>query len=397
MMADKTPRFSIQFGQPFAEQVAFFKNKLNLPTERYDDIKKAAHDRAFIVAGAQKADLLNDLHRTIEDKLRDGKGLDEFRRDFKQIVQAHGWHGWTGEGTKKGEAWRTRTIFETNLRTSYAAGREKQLQNPNLLKVAPYLQYIHSGHENYRPQHKQWGDQKLTLRHDHPFWQTHKPPNGWGCACRVMAVVAPAPGAMTTPPGGWDTIDPKTGTPPGIDKGWDYAPGANTDMSYRQMVQDKLITYPPAIAKALSRELDKWIAVGTNPAEFVRLALADRGHKQDLWLGFAPAAISKQAKIDVSSYFFFFSSDNARHIYDEHHADKGKQRPPTPEDYTNASRWLHEGRVTTSEGKGYHGETRLKCVWKNGNEEVHSVWEVRQGKRNRALTLITCYIKKGDR
>ncbi|WP_413879007.1 hypothetical protein [Candidatus Aalborgicola defluviihabitans] len=28
--------------------------KLNLPTERWDDIKAAAHDRAFIVAGAQR-------------------------------------------------------------------------------------------------------------------------------------------------------------------------------------------------------------------------------------------------------------------------------------------------------------------------------------------------------
>jgi hypothetical protein len=68
----------------------------------------------------------------------------------------------------------------------------------------------------------------------------------------------------------------------------------------------------------------------------------------------------------------------------------------TNEDYASASRWLHEGHVTTSEAKGVHGETRLKCVWKNGNEEAHSVWEVRTGKRNGALTLITLYTKKGE-
>jgi hypothetical protein len=393
-MADKI-RFSAQSGRSFAEQIEFFRRKLNLPSERYDDIVKAAHDRCFIAAGAYKADLVNDLHRAIEDKFRAGQGLDEFRRDFKKIVEKHGWHGWTGEGTAKGEAWRTRVMYETNLRTSHAAGRDKQLKNPNLQKVAPYLQYIHSGHEKYRPQHKEWGDSKLTLRHDHPFWQTHKPPNGWGCGCRVMAVVAPKAGDATSPPEGWNIPDPRTGAPPGIDKGWDYAPGANTERSLRQMVQDKLITYPPAISKALSHDVHRWIDANTNIVDLVRLAIADRKHKQDLWLGFAPATISKQAKTDVSSYFVLVSADAVRHIYDEHHADSRNQRPVTPEDYAAAHRWLHEGVVTRSTEKGEHGETRLKCVWKNGNEEVISVWEVKPGKRNRALTLKTLYIKRG--
>ena len=34
---------------PFDEQIASFRRKLNLPTERWDDIWQAAHDRAFIV------------------------------------------------------------------------------------------------------------------------------------------------------------------------------------------------------------------------------------------------------------------------------------------------------------------------------------------------------------
>jgi uncharacterized protein with gpF-like domain len=112
------------------------------------------------------------------------------------------------------------------LRTSYAAGRYRQLKHPNLVKVAPFWQYVHSGAERFRPQHKAWGDANLTLPHDHPFWDTHYPPNGWHCNCTVMAVVAPDAGAETGPPEGWDEDDPQTGAPPGIDKGWNYAPGA---------------------------------------------------------------------------------------------------------------------------------------------------------------------------
>ena len=89
------------FNTPFAEQLAFFRAKLNLPTERWDDIKRAAHDRAFIVAGAGKADLLNDLKRAVDKAIEKGTGLDEFRRDFKQIVFNRGWTGWTGEGTRR--------------------------------------------------------------------------------------------------------------------------------------------------------------------------------------------------------------------------------------------------------------------------------------------------------
>ncbi len=43
------------FNSPFTEQVAFFRKKINLPSERWDDIKKSAHDRGFIVAGATGA------------------------------------------------------------------------------------------------------------------------------------------------------------------------------------------------------------------------------------------------------------------------------------------------------------------------------------------------------
>ena len=47
--------------QQFQEQIDFLRRKLNLPSESWRDIQSAAHDRAFVVAGATKADLLHDL------------------------------------------------------------------------------------------------------------------------------------------------------------------------------------------------------------------------------------------------------------------------------------------------------------------------------------------------
>jgi hypothetical protein len=194
--------------------------------QRWDDIWQSAHDRALMVAGAQKADLLADLREAVGGYFERGDTIQDFRKNFERIVAERGWTGWTGEGSKAGRAWRTRVIYTTNVASSYAAGRYQQLTDPELLAERPYWRYVHNDSVLHpRPHHQAWGDAGLTLPNDHPFWQTHYPPNGWGCRCRVTAVRAPRAGDATEPPAGWDGTDLKTGVPPGIDKGWAYAPG----------------------------------------------------------------------------------------------------------------------------------------------------------------------------
>ncbi|MDT3668998.1 MAG: phage minor head protein [Aromatoleum sp.] len=243
------------FALPFDEQIAFFRDKLNLPTEAWDDIWQAAHDRAFVVAGAMKADLLQDLREAVDKAIATGTTLETFRKDFRELVARRGWSGWTGEGTKAGEAWRTKVIYETNLRTSYAAGRWAQLTAADLVEHRPYWRYVHNDSVLHpRPFHKRWGDMRLTLPHDHPFWQTHFPPNGWGCRCRVTAVTGPKKGDATEPPAGWNARD-TAGNIPGIDKGWAYAPGASLG-ELRATVEQKLQKLDPALGAAL------WADVG---------------------------------------------------------------------------------------------------------------------------------------
>lgn len=247
----------IGFRQPFQDQLDFFRSKLNLPTERWDDIMRAAHDRAFIVAGAAKADLLEDLRRAVDDAIAKGISIGEFRRQFAEIVARHGWTGWTGQGTAGGQAWRTRVIYQTNLQTSYAAGRWRQLNEPAVLAGLPYWEYVHrDGVLHPRPQHLAWHG--LTLRHDDAFWRRHYPPNGWGCHCRVRARARPRAGLPTERPADWDEIDPKTQAPRGIDKGFDYAPGRTW--------HPDLDKYSPALARQVVAAnlkdgvFDRWLA-----------------------------------------------------------------------------------------------------------------------------------------
>lgn len=215
---------------PFQEQIDFFQQKTDLPTRAWTDIYLQEHDRAFVVAGAMKEALIRDLREAVAGGIRDGQSLEWFRQRFDEIVERHGWRYNGGRG------WRTRVIYETNLYTSYAAGRLRQMRE--IADERPYWTYRHSDWVRYpRPQHVAWDG--LTLRHDDPWWRTHYPPNGWGCKCYVETQSEDGlrrlgkTGPDTAPPIEWETKtigvrgpSPRTvRVPRGIDPGFEYQPG----------------------------------------------------------------------------------------------------------------------------------------------------------------------------
>jgi hypothetical protein len=217
---------------PFQEQIAFFRRKFNINTNAWTDIWQEAHDHAFVVAGANRDDLVADFRAAVDKAIANGGTLEQFRQDFDRIVAKYGW-SYNG-----GRNWRSRVIYETNLRTSYAAGRYAQLQE--VKRFRPYWLYVHSDSVQHpRPLHKQWGDAKLVLHADDPWWQTHYPPNGWGCQCTVHALNdrdlkrMGKDGPDKAPPIDMQTVTvgergptPRTvQTPAGVDPGFGYVPG----------------------------------------------------------------------------------------------------------------------------------------------------------------------------
>lgn len=197
----------------------------------------------------------------------DGATLDDFRKDFWRTVETRGWHGWTGEGTRTGEAWRTRVIYTTNTRKSFSAGRYAQLTDPAVAAVLPYWKWVHSGTaHDPRPEHLAWHG--LTLHHTDPFWQSHFPPRippDWGCGCRVEAVRAPAAGAQTTPPPGWAESAAQPGA--GV------APPADVVADIRQMVADKRARLPPALSRALGEVVNRYVIGSRGPLPAVPAAV----------------------------------------------------------------------------------------------------------------------------
>lgn len=212
---------TVEYGSlPFEEAERFFRDKLRIRTRRWDDLKAGMHARGFMIAGAMRDDMLCDFQTALRKAIEQGTTLETFRDDFDTIV---GKYGWSYNG---GRGWRTRVIYDTNLGTAYMAGRYKQMTDPDVLAYMPYWMYRHNDAIRPRPIHLSWHG--ITLRHDDPWWSTHYPRNGWGCHCSVDPQSErdmtrrgkSAPDQAPPSP-----IDPKTGAPVGIDKGWDYNVG----------------------------------------------------------------------------------------------------------------------------------------------------------------------------
>jgi hypothetical protein len=220
--------------QPFSEAIAFWLAKTNTPTQQYTDVWRDMHDTSFMVAGAHKANLLDDLRGAVQSAVKDGEGLEEFRKRFDDIIRKH---GWAYNGSRN---WRTRIIYETNLRQAYNAGRYAQLTDPDYLARNPFWRYKHDDQvQNPRLEHKAWDGLILPARD--PWWQSHFPANGHGCRCKVFSE---SPASLKTKglkPAdkapeieyidktvGIRTGNPRTvRVPKGIDPGFDYAPGAS--------------------------------------------------------------------------------------------------------------------------------------------------------------------------
>lgn len=227
----------------FREQIEFLTQKRPRPTRAWTDAMHGDHDRWFVVAGATDQALVEDFFAAIRDAAPrfDYKG---FAAEFDRIVERHGW------SYKGGRAWRIRTIFETNVRTSYMAGRLRQMRDPEMVRMRPWWEYLHADTRvpmEPRPEHESWDG--LILRWDDPWWDTHFPPNDWMCSCGVRTLsdgdlrrrgrtgpdTAPA---LNLRPFTHKASGQTVMLPEGIGFGWNHMPG---DLWERGLVPSALI------------------------------------------------------------------------------------------------------------------------------------------------------------
>lgn len=230
-----------RFDLPPQEAIAFLQEKGIRVSWAWQDVWAQEHEAAFTVAKMADTDLLAEVKRAVERALEDGTTLQAFKNALIPSMEAAGWWGvvdqvdpLTGEtrAVQLGSARRLQTIYRTNMSMAYSAGDWAKIEET--AEDAPFLMYDAVDDNLTRPQHAAWDG--ITLRWDHPFWKTHRGPNGYNCRCGTIQLdqadlrrIGKTDPDQAPPIQRREWTNKRTGEvmqiPVGIDPGFDYNPG----------------------------------------------------------------------------------------------------------------------------------------------------------------------------
>ena len=155
----------------------------------YDEIMHGAHHRAFTVAKITKLDLLSDVQESLAYAAENGLGFEEWKKSLLPTLAKKGWLGNVdAKDPKTGEikqiyvgSRRLKNIYNTNMRVAYAVGAYEEAMSSD----AQFLRYTAVLDSKTRASHRALHG--VILPKDHPFWDTHYPPNAWNCRCKARA------------------------------------------------------------------------------------------------------------------------------------------------------------------------------------------------------------------
>ncbi len=176
------------------EAIKYFESKGYVIGFRWHDVKDIAHAPAFTVAGVLKLDVLKDIRDGLTAALADGGTFREFADTTGAVTGEKGWLGKrlivdedTGElHGRQLTPRRLRTIFDTNIQSSYNAGRYQQ----QMANVAdrPYFERVAVMDLHTRPKHAAL-ERLLPPGRMTRSGSISNAPDGYGCRC-------PYPGAF---------------------------------------------------------------------------------------------------------------------------------------------------------------------------------------------------------
>ena len=273
-------------------------------TFQWQDFWGEEHADRFTVAKSAGFDILKDIDAAFIKAMSEGQSPRQFAKELTPILQAKGWWGRKivpdplieeDVVAQLGSPRRLKTIFETNMRSSYAAGHWSSFERNKTTR--PYLRYVAIMDEHTRPAHAALHN--LVLPVDHPFWEKFAPPNGWGCRCVLQSLSErdirrlqrEGENLKFQPPeySSRDYVNRRTGevteVPDGIDPGWAYNPGKAGYHSLK--AAEKLVDASPDLA-ATYNEMPDWLLkpVGEDFAKwFDEASGGDRPHQTTVVAG----------------------------------------------------------------------------------------------------------------
>lgn len=175
------------------EAVAYLQGRgLLTQTFSWMDLWHDEHAQQFTVSRLARVDLLKAMQDGITKSVQGDLSRRDWTRDIAGLLKSSGWWGEVdvldpvsgSVVSTRFDSARLKLIFDTNTRVANSAGLwERTWRNRS---SHPYIRYITRGDERVRESHRAWHN--LVLPSDHPFWETHWPPNGYRCRCRVVSM-----------------------------------------------------------------------------------------------------------------------------------------------------------------------------------------------------------------
>lgn len=243
-----------------AEVIRYFDAKQSKPTFDWRDIAPEEHAYSWTVAKSAGYDVLDDIRAAMREAIVNQLPFEHFREQLTPVLQKKGWWGKKiatdpQDGMHKivqlGSPRRLRTIYWSNVRSAYAAGEWDKTQRTK--RFLPFLLYMLSVSNERRPEHETWVG--IVLPVDHPFWDTHYPPNGWGCKCRIRQITqreaerlgwkeGQEPPLLVAKPWKNKRTGQTVWVPEGIDPGWETNPGKARGRNVSEFLYGKVDQMP---------------------------------------------------------------------------------------------------------------------------------------------------------
>lgn len=243
-------------------------------TFSWQDAWQEEHATMFTVAKTAGFDVLKDISDAFERHLKDGGTAVSFAKHLRPVLQAKGWWGKrlvvdpvSGDlmPAQLGSDRRLKTIFDANMRVSYAAGHWQNFERNR--STRPFLRYVALLDDRTRPAHR--ARHNLVLPIEHPYWDMWAPPCGWNCRCSLQSLSQRdidrllADGEELRFEAPEDTFrnftNRRTGeivrVPDGIDPGWAYNPGrAGYEARVNQALAEKISEASSEFVEAAVKE-----------------------------------------------------------------------------------------------------------------------------------------------
>jgi SPP1 gp7 family putative phage head morphogenesis protein len=140
----------------------------NVSTTDYNMLKHLS-ENVHVFSGFKTQQTLKQATELMLDKDGELKSIAEFRKDILSINENYNVTYLEAE-------------YQQAVAASQMAGNWVEYENSK--DVLPNLTYHTAGDDHVRPEHAVLDG--ITLPIDDPFWNTHYPPNDWGCRCDVV-------------------------------------------------------------------------------------------------------------------------------------------------------------------------------------------------------------------